>query len=70
MGVAAAEEDESLHREPPSTVGRDVLDRNCEAGDSEVGCVCIAEEIHTMRTNIVIDDKLMEDTLRAGTQAT
>jgi len=28
-------------------------------------CVYILAEIHTMRTNIVIDDKLMNDALRA-----
>ena len=28
-------------------------------------CVYLAMEVHIMRTNIVIDDKLMRDTLRA-----
>ena len=30
-----------------------------------LGCVSIKYRIHTVRTNIVIDDKLMQDTLRA-----
>jgi Arc/MetJ family transcription regulator len=30
-----------------------------------LGCVYLAIEVHIMRTNIVIDDKLMRDTLRA-----
>lgn len=30
----------------------------------ELQCVYIVYRIHTMRTNIVIDDKLMKDTLR------
>ena len=28
-------------------------------------CVCFLDGVHTVRTNIVIDDKLMTDTLRA-----
>jgi Arc/MetJ family transcription regulator len=31
----------------------------------EVECVASDREVHTVRTNIVIDDKLMADTLRA-----
>ena len=31
---------------------------------SEVQCVCIPDWTHIVRTNIVIDDKLMRDTLR------
>jgi len=31
----------------------------------DVGCVLLATGVHTMRTNVVIDDKLMQDTLRA-----
>ena len=34
-------------------------------GDSNPVCVYSAMEVHIMRTNIVIDDKLMRDTLRA-----
>lgn len=30
-----------------------------------ISCVCIRTGVHIMRTNIVIDDKLMKDTLRA-----
>ena len=30
-----------------------------------VKCVRVGSEVHTMRTNIVIDEKLMRDTLRA-----
>ncbi len=29
-----------------------------------VGCVCASSGIHIVRTNIVIDDKLMKETLR------
>ena len=34
-------------------------------GGSGEPCVYYKQGIHTMRTNIVIDDKLMQDTLRA-----
>jgi Arc/MetJ family transcription regulator len=34
-------------------------------GDPDWECVYLAMEVHIMRTNIVIDDKLMRDTLRA-----
>jgi len=42
----------------PKTDTRRVGDRNPE-------CVYFGIEVHIMRTNIVIDDKLMRDTLRA-----
>ena len=37
----------------------------CQLGDLALECVNIDESIHNMRTNIVIDDKLMDSTLRA-----
>ena len=36
----------------------------CARRNLALACVCIIPRIHTMRTNIVIDDKLMKDTLR------
>ena len=33
---------------------------------SDIVCVSVHLDIHTMRTNIVIDDKLMKDALRAS----
>ena len=41
------------------------LPRACASGGWLLGCVSTSMRIHTMRTNIVIDDKLMKDTLRA-----
>lgn len=37
----------------------------CERGLRRLRCVCDNERIHIMRTNIVIDDKLMNEALRA-----
>ena len=37
----------------------------CEIASISLECVNIYERIHTLRTNIVIDDKLMVRTLRA-----
>ncbi len=34
-------------------------------GAARAECVYLAMDVHIMRTNIVIDDKLMRDTLRA-----
>lgn len=38
---------------------------SCNTDRHKLECVRIYGNIHTMRTNIVIDDKLMKDTLRA-----
>lgn len=38
---------------------------SCQTSDPSLQCVGIDEKIHTMRTNIMIDDKLMASTLRA-----
>ena len=37
----------------------------CKLPGSRPGCVLSKQMVHIVRTNIVIDDKLMEDTLRA-----
>lgn len=37
----------------------------CRAAVSRLECVSFFNSLHTMRTNIVIDDQLMQDTLRA-----
>jgi len=37
----------------------------CPIGDPSLQCVIDGKMIHIMRTNIVIDDKLMDRTLRA-----
>ena len=37
----------------------------CKLPGFRLGCVPFKQMVHIMRTNIVIDDKLMEDTLRA-----
>lgn len=38
---------------------------NCQLRSLDLQCVFIFERIHIVRTNIVIDDKLMKDALRA-----
>ena len=40
------------------------LGSGCEVRHRGLECVMDEERVHTMRTNIVIDDKLMKDTLR------
>ena len=37
----------------------------CLVGQRALTCVSLSWKIHIMRTNIVIDDKLMQDTLRS-----
>lgn len=39
--------------------------RPCIIAERQLECVFLIDKIHIMRTNIVIDDKLMKDTLRA-----
>jgi len=36
----------------------------CKTGRDKLECVRIRVKVHIMRTNIMIDDKLMKDTLR------
>ena len=43
---------------------RSLVSIGCDADCHALECVCKQQKIHIMRTNIVIDDKLMEDTLR------
>lgn len=39
--------------------------QRCRATSGSLKCVCTSLELHIMRTNIVIDDKLMQESLRA-----
>ena len=41
------------------------MHRRCNVVGQQLECVSTRRDIHNMRTNIVIDDKLMKDTLRA-----
>ena len=49
----------------PQVESRGLFDRGLRAAETVVLCVLEDSEVHNMRTNIEIDDKLMKDALRA-----